>query len=236
MRNLGSILKIAIIGLPCVLLLQGSTFDFVSYAISNATPRIAKPESIQSSPSTLPMVNPLISRPHSANATQEDVSQEADGSYSISLEEILIEALAYADRVQTAPHGAQAEESVGRETPFFEIGKHLKLLPDKTEPVVEFPGGMIQFVAQLENPYRDRSWHVQVEAIVTHDDGTTRTAVKAQSIRLFPGQLLEIPVKFKAKASKYQPGLTRFTAFIKDMSGEIIDQATIAFNLEKRAE
>ena len=149
--------------------------------------------------------------------------------YSYQLVKKLLNRNSYVTQNSIALESAELENN--DDQPFFRPGEHLRLLPKNSQPNVEL-GGTIQFLAQLVNPHSNQAWRVQIEAIVTNEDGSSRTAINPRAIWLFPGQSIEMPIKFKAKESKYQPGLTLFTAFIRDMSGKIIDEATIAFQLE----
>ena len=118
--------------------------------------------------------------------------------------------------------------------PPFVPGEDLKLLPQDSHAIVSLPG-LIQFMAELSNPYPDQLWQVKVEAIVINADGSTRVSISPRAIWLLPGQTIKLPIKFKAKEPRYHVGFTLFKAFIKDMNGKILDQASIAFMLQKEA-
>jgi hypothetical protein len=116
--------------------------------------------------------------------------------------------------------------------PPFVPGENLKLLPQDSHAVVSLPG-VIQFMAQLSNPYPNQLWQVKVEAIVINADGSTREAISPRAIWLLPGQTIKLPIKFRAKEPRYHAGFTLFKAFVKDMNGKVLDQASIAFMLQK---
>lgn len=120
------------------------------------------------------------------------------------------------------------------DVPPYVPGENLKLLPQSSHAIVPLPG-LIQFMAQLSNPYPDQIWKVKVEAIVVNADGSTREAMSPRAIWLLPGQTIKLPIKFRAKEPKYHAGFTLFKAFVEDGSGEVLDKASIAFVLQKEA-
>ncbi len=130
---------------------------------------------------------------------------------------------------QSARRDALLPNLADSATPLFVPGKHLKLTPQKSQGAISLPG-VIQFLAELKNPY-NHFWQVRVEATVTHADGSTKPAITSRVIWLLPGQTLKLPIKFRAREPRYQPGLTLFEAFIKDMNGNLLDQASITFTL-----
>jgi len=228
MKRLSAVLKICLIVLSGFGIMHASTFDLVSYTIEQQL-EIAQTESIEEIPTTS-QSQPSISTAQQIRRPNADIFSENAQWLSAQLMALRLLEAGYGDSIAHPQEAAPAPENE-----FFEIGQHVKLLPKEAGPDIQFPG-TFQFLAHLENPHRDKTWRVQVEATVTHEDGSTRTAIKPRAILRFPGQTLELPVKVKARQPRYQPGLTLFTALIKDMSGQIIDQATITFNLENQSE
>ena len=226
MKRLSLLIKICLVLIAVLTLMRTASFDFITYSmLEGIGPAVV--ESIEALPASL-AVETVQPAPNSG--TQELPEAQSSSDQPQTSDEILA---LKAESIQPEESQMPAETSLVPEPqpPFFEIGKHIKLLPKDSGPVISFPS-TFQILAQLENPYPNKPWRVQVEATVTHQDGSMLTAVKKRAILLFPGQSIELPIKVKANAPRYQPGVTLFTALIKDMSGQIIDEAKITFQFQ----
>jgi len=90
--------------------------------------------------------------------------------------------------------------------------------------------GTIQFIATLINPH-SKAWNVIGELLVKKADGTTLTLLAPRQIHLSRGQTLTLPVGLSADPSTFSPGLNEFIAILRDLQGNLIDQASVTFIL-----
>lgn len=90
--------------------------------------------------------------------------------------------------------------------------------------------GTIQFIATLINPH-SKAWNVIGELLVKKADGTTLTLLAPRQIHLSKGQTLTLPVGLHADPSTFSPGLNEFIAILRDLQGNLIDQASVTFIL-----
>lgn len=90
--------------------------------------------------------------------------------------------------------------------------------------------GTIRFIATLINPH-SKAWNVIGELLVKKADGTTLTLLAPREIHLSRGQMLRLPVGLPADPSTFPPGLNEFVAILRDLQGNLIDQASVTFIL-----
>lgn len=90
--------------------------------------------------------------------------------------------------------------------------------------------GTIQFIATLINPHH-KAWKVIGELLVKKADGSVLILLAPREIRLARGQTLTLPVGLPADPSTFSPGLNEFVAILRDLQGNLIDQASVTFIL-----
>jgi hypothetical protein len=88
----------------------------------------------------------------------------------------------------------------------------------------------IQFTAILSNQ-GDAALSLTGELIVIKGDGTTATLLPSRGLKLKAGQKIQLPVEFAVKSWHFPPGKTEFLAILRDLQGEIIDRASVTFQI-----
>ncbi|MCR4405090.1 MAG: hypothetical protein NUW06_07460 [Candidatus Acetothermia bacterium] len=136
--------------------------------------------------------------------------------------------------VSHAQQGDQALAAAGSPSgevepePYYVPGNLITLKP--TAPLEVSANGRIQFSAILVNQ-GDTALSLTGELIVIKGDGTTATLLPSYGVKLKAGQKIQLPVEFAVKSWHFPPGRTEFLVILRDLEGEIIDRASVTFQI-----
>jgi|GEM_PF-5665208 len=89
-------------------------------------------------------------------------------------------------------------------------------------------GGKMKFVATLIN-HTGARLNLVAEVVVRKGDGSKETLIPGYALQLGKGNRFRVPVGLAAKAQRFPPGLTQFSAYLWNRQGQLIDQASITF-------
>lgn len=112
--------------------------------------------------------------------------------------------------------------------PYYVPGNLITLKP--TAPFEVSADGRVQFSAILVNR-GDTALSLTGELIVIKGDGTTATLLPSYGLKLKAGQKIQLPVELAVKSWHFPPGRTEFLAILRDLQGEIIDRASVTFQI-----
>lgn len=112
--------------------------------------------------------------------------------------------------------------------PYYVPGNLITLKP--TAPFEVSADGRVKFSAILVNR-GDTALSLTGELIVIKGDGTTATLLPSYGLKLKAGQKIQLPVELAVKSWHFPPGRTEFLAILRDLQGEIIDRASVTFQI-----
>lgn len=131
-------------------------------------------------------------------------------------------------QLDAAPLADMRPSGDGYGEPYYVPGNLVILQP--TTSFLISAGGSIRFSAILSNQ-GDRALSLTGELIVIKGDGTSATLLPSRGLKLKAGQKIQLPVELAVKSWHFPPGRTEFLAILRDLQGEIIDRASVTFQI-----